>query len=279
APAGGELLPGSPGAAESAGRRSRHRHDARESRQPARGRRRMGARAGLLSGSARHHGPDRRRAGQVGPLFGSRTRGTRDRPVRRGAALLREFVDADAPARQSGRDGRRLADDGQDVSGPETLRRGAGLQPDVARDRGAAARRAADRRRLVSDGPVLRRTQPAPRGGRSAGARRPGRSQVRAAEAGGEHALARGAPISSGTGPAERGAMSTTVDWAQTSQRLRAIEPALYEVEPGGALALDLNEEWLLELTPDGRIVCQTGMAMDDVQSLLSTGTPEDLGT
>jgi hypothetical protein len=37
--------------------------------------------------------------------------------------------------------------------------------------------------------------------------------------------------------------------------------------------------EWMLELTPDGRLICQTGMDLDDVKSLLSGGTPEDLNT
>ena len=45
-------------------------------------------------------------------------------------------------------------------------------------------------------------------------------------------------------------------------------------------MALQLGEEgWMLELTPDGRMICQTGMDMDDIKSLLSDGTPEDLGT
>jgi hypothetical protein len=35
----------------------------------------------------------------------------------------------------------------------------------------------------------------------------------------------------------------------------------------------------MLEITPDGRLVCQAGMDIDDIQSLLSDGTPEDLGT
>ncbi|MBM4123282.1 MAG: hypothetical protein FJ249_11925 [Nitrospira sp.] len=68
--------------------------------------------------------------------------------------------------------------------------------------------------------------------------------------------------------------------WETTRALLRQREPNLYELEPGGALALELNEEgWLLEITPDGRLVCQVGMAMDDIMSLLSDGTPEDLGT
>jgi hypothetical protein len=51
-------------------------------------------------------------------------------------------------------------------------------------------------------------------------------------------------------------------------------------LEAGGALAMDLGPDgWLLELTPDGRLLCQYGVAIDDVMSLLSDGTPEDLGT
>lgn len=43
---------------------------------------------------------------------------------------------------------------------------------------------------------------------------------------------------------------------------------------------MDLGSDgWLLELTPDGRLLCQYGMALDDVMTLLSDGTPEDLGT
>jgi len=43
---------------------------------------------------------------------------------------------------------------------------------------------------------------------------------------------------------------------------------------------MDLGSDgWLLELTPDGRLLCQYGVAIDDVMTLLSDGTPEDLGT
>src|SRR5207249_9145506 len=65
-----------------------------------------------------------------------------------------------------------------------------------------------------------------------------------------------------------------------TRSRLCQSEPVFYELEPGGALRLPLaTEGWMLEITPDGRIICQTGIDMDDVKSLLSDGTPEDLGT
>lgn len=43
---------------------------------------------------------------------------------------------------------------------------------------------------------------------------------------------------------------------------------------------MDLGGDgWLLELTPDGRLLCQMGMDIEDVMSLMSEGTPEDLGT
>ncbi|TAJ07819.1 MAG: hypothetical protein EPO61_11875 [Nitrospirae bacterium] len=69
-------------------------------------------------------------------------------------------------------------------------------------------------------------------------------------------------------------------DWAETRAQLCRQDPAFYELEPGGALALALDDEnWMLELTPDGRVICQTGIDMEDVKSLLSDGTPEDLGS
>ena len=68
--------------------------------------------------------------------------------------------------------------------------------------------------------------------------------------------------------------------WQDARTTLSKVFPQLYELEPGGALALDLGADgWLLELKPDGRLLCQYGIAMDDVMSLMSEGTPEDLGT
>lgn len=68
--------------------------------------------------------------------------------------------------------------------------------------------------------------------------------------------------------------------WEAVRAELCRQEPALYELEPGGALGLALDDaDWILELTPDGRLICQTGMDMEDIQSLLSDGTPEELGT
>ena len=46
------------------------------------------------------------------------------------------------------------------------------------------------------------------------------------------------------------------------------------------ALTLPLaDEDWLLEVTNVGQLVCMAGYDLDDMKSLLSDGTPEDLGT
>jgi hypothetical protein len=68
--------------------------------------------------------------------------------------------------------------------------------------------------------------------------------------------------------------------WDHTRSRLLTAVPQFYELEPGGALALDLRDDgWLLEVRPDGQLLCQHGIAMDDVKSLMCDGTTEDLGT
>jgi hypothetical protein len=72
----------------------------------------------------------------------------------------------------------------------------------------------------------------------------------------------------------------TSQFWSEVRANLVRSLPQLYDLEPGGALALDLESDgWLLEITPDGRLMCQHGIAMDDIKSLISDGTPEDLGT
>jgi hypothetical protein len=56
--------------------------------------------------------------------------------------------------------------------------------------------------------------------------------------------------------------------------------PQLYELEPSGPLVMDLGSDgWILEIRPQGTVLCQYGVAMDDVMALMSEGTPEDLGT
>jgi len=73
---------------------------------------------------------------------------------------------------------------------------------------------------------------------------------------------------------------TTVSSWSQLRTALMQAFPQLYELEPGGALAMDLGSDgWLLEVKPEGTVLCQYGIAMDDVMALMSDGTPEDLGT
>ena len=57
------------------------------------------------------------------------------------------------------------------------------------------------------------------------------------------------------------------IDWAQVRATLTKSVPQFYELEPGGALALDLGGDgWLLEVRPDGQVLCQYGVAIEDVK-------------
>ena len=68
--------------------------------------------------------------------------------------------------------------------------------------------------------------------------------------------------------------------WAQLRADLMRSFPEFYELEPSGPLFMDLGVDgWLLEVRPDGKLLCQYGVAMDEVIALMSEGTPEDLGT
>ena len=72
----------------------------------------------------------------------------------------------------------------------------------------------------------------------------------------------------------------TSPAWTTLRASLSPAFPQLLELEPGGPLTMDLGSDgWMLELTPDGQLLCQYGMAIGDVMTLLSDGTPEDLGT
>ena len=68
--------------------------------------------------------------------------------------------------------------------------------------------------------------------------------------------------------------------WQRVQEHLKHINAGFVQYEPGGALTLELeNEDWQLEVTPAGFLICQAGYALEDVQSLLSDGTAEDLGS
>ncbi|MDF0676263.1 MAG: hypothetical protein P0120_18285 [Nitrospira sp.] len=68
--------------------------------------------------------------------------------------------------------------------------------------------------------------------------------------------------------------------WTQLRADLVRSFPQFYELEADGPLVMDLGEDgWLLEVKPEGKVLCQYGVAMEDVMALMSEGTPEDLGT
>ncbi len=68
--------------------------------------------------------------------------------------------------------------------------------------------------------------------------------------------------------------------WIQLRTDLKRAFPQFYELEPDGPLLMDLGGDgWLLEVRSDGKVLCQYGVAMDEVIALMSEGTPEDLGT
>jgi len=68
--------------------------------------------------------------------------------------------------------------------------------------------------------------------------------------------------------------------WSTIQQHLRQAFPGFTADEPDGPLNLQLDDEdWQLEVTPEGLLICQAGYALEDMESLLSDGTPEDLGS
>ena len=71
----------------------------------------------------------------------------------------------------------------------------------------------------------------------------------------------------------------TSPHWASARSSLLTDIPGWFDSEATEALTLSLpDEDWLLEITPDGRLVCVAGYDLDDMKSILSDGTAEDLG-
>ncbi len=69
-------------------------------------------------------------------------------------------------------------------------------------------------------------------------------------------------------------------EWQSVESHLKKTVPGFVQYETGGALTLELDDEdWQLEVTPQGQLICQAGYALEDMQSLLSDGTAEDLGS
>lgn len=68
--------------------------------------------------------------------------------------------------------------------------------------------------------------------------------------------------------------------WLQLRADLVQVFPQFYELEPDGPLLMELGSDgWLLEVRPEGKVLCQYGVSLEEVMALMSDGTPEDLGT
>ncbi len=69
-------------------------------------------------------------------------------------------------------------------------------------------------------------------------------------------------------------------NWASTRNAVLVEIPGWFNALETETLTLSLpDEDWLLEITPDGRLVCVAGYDLDDMKSILSDGTAEDLGS
>ena len=69
--------------------------------------------------------------------------------------------------------------------------------------------------------------------------------------------------------------------WADIQAFFSKNFPNCYQLEPPyGPLTFELdNEEWTLEISPQGILACQSGYDLEDMKSILSDGTAEDLGS
>ena len=68
--------------------------------------------------------------------------------------------------------------------------------------------------------------------------------------------------------------------WKHVQTYLTDKIPAFIQSDSTGTLTLQLDDEdWSLEVTPQGVLVCQAGYDLDDMKSILSDGTAEDLGS
>ncbi len=73
---------------------------------------------------------------------------------------------------------------------------------------------------------------------------------------------------------------SISAHWVSARSALLSEISEWFDSSESEPLTLCLpDEDWLLEITPDGRLVCVAGYDLDDMKSMLSDGTAEDLGS
>ncbi|HIA13571.1 MAG TPA: hypothetical protein EYN18_04015 [Nitrospirales bacterium] len=69
-------------------------------------------------------------------------------------------------------------------------------------------------------------------------------------------------------------------EWEAIRAEVIQAHPDFYELEPGGAIAMELGESgWMLELQPVARLLCQVGVDIEELRTLLSGNTAEDLSS
>jgi len=69
-------------------------------------------------------------------------------------------------------------------------------------------------------------------------------------------------------------------DWDQVKGHLLKAIPQSAQEEDNNLLSFEVqDDDWLVEFNAEGVLSCQSGYALDDMKSILSDGTPEDLGT
>lgn len=73
---------------------------------------------------------------------------------------------------------------------------------------------------------------------------------------------------------------TTLSAWREFCAALTRAFPQFAPMGVDGPLLMDLGDDgWLLEVKPEGMVVCQYGVALDEIMALMSEGTAEDLGT
>ncbi len=73
---------------------------------------------------------------------------------------------------------------------------------------------------------------------------------------------------------------TTLPSWGEARDYLLKHVPGWFSSSSEEALTLQLDDDdWLLEVTPSGLLACQAGYMLEDMQSILSDGTAEDLGS
>lgn len=68
--------------------------------------------------------------------------------------------------------------------------------------------------------------------------------------------------------------------WEQARTYLQQSVTGWMDLDGEESLTLPLaDEDWLLEVTAEGKLICLAGYDLEDMKSLLSDGTAEDLGS